>query len=210
MIRLLVKTYDNHKKYLCKTVREDYLTYRGSGNRVTDDLEVIDTEVLFETEDKKVFKEVAIHYSTIWNVETNPLFLNETIEQGQGGNTGEEGYKKAKAKRSAKMLRPEYKLLRKYQKRFRFSVVDDGTNFSQWPTSKLKEELEKVYDKYGKPEDIEWNGYVQYANNRTKEHEANRAMALRKPRKRVDCPKCGMNVGSNNLTRHQRGPKCGG
>ena len=87
MIRLLLKTYDNHKKYLCKRESEDYLEYKGSGNNITSDLKVIDTEVLLATEDRELFKEVGIYYSKLWNVVENPLFLNMKLEEGDGGDT---------------------------------------------------------------------------------------------------------------------------
>lgn len=87
MIRLLVKTYDNHKKYLCKSESDGYVKYKGSGVQVTEDLTVIDTEVLFETEDRKLFKEMGIYYSKLWNVVENPLFLNLKMEEGDGGDT---------------------------------------------------------------------------------------------------------------------------
>ena len=88
MIRLLLKTYDNGKKYLCKREKDDYLTYRGSGKNITDDLVLVDTEVLFETEDSKLFKKTALYYSNLWSVDTNSSFLNIVKEEGQGGNTG--------------------------------------------------------------------------------------------------------------------------
>ena len=87
MIRLLLKTYNNNKKYLCKSESNNYTKYRGSGDNITDDLIVIDTEVLLETEDKALFKEVGIYYSKLWNVVDNPLFLNKKYEEGDGGDT---------------------------------------------------------------------------------------------------------------------------
>ena len=87
MIRLLLKTYTNGKKYLCKRESDDYLTYLGSGKNVTEDLVLEKTDVLFETEDRDEFKKVGIYFSELFDVVNDPNFLNEKLEEGDGGDT---------------------------------------------------------------------------------------------------------------------------
>ena len=87
MIRLLIKTFDNDKKYLCKRELDDYMTYRGSGVNVTDDLILVGTEILFETEDKEEFKRVGRYYSELFDVEKSSEWLNIRNEDGDGGDT---------------------------------------------------------------------------------------------------------------------------
>ena len=161
MIRLLLKTYNNYKKYLCKRESDDYMNYRGSGNNITDDLIVIDTEVLLETEDKKLFKEVGIYYSNLWNIVDNPLFLNKTREEGQGGNIGSNGYKSQQEKKNIKKNRPIVIKIKKYQKKFKhregIRIAKIGENWSLWDDHKLCNTLNYLENKFGKFDEIDWD-----------------------------------------------------
>ena len=89
MNRLLLKEYTNGKKYLCKTTREDWETYLGSGNDVKSnpDLVLKKTTLLGEYETNEELREYGIYYSELWDVVNDPMFLNQTREEGQGGYT---------------------------------------------------------------------------------------------------------------------------
>lgn len=92
MIRLMIKEHLVTKlKYLCKSERIDYELYTGSGTRWLSHLKIhgkfIKTTVLFETEDKNLFKQTALYYSELFNVVKDPAWANCIPEQGEGGNT---------------------------------------------------------------------------------------------------------------------------
>lgn len=155
------------------------MNYRGSGNliRANKNISLIDTEVLFETEDKQIFKEVALYYSHLWNVEKNELFLNQTIEEGQGGYAGEEAYRISLLKRKAKVERPSVKLIEKYIKRFRPFRFEEGKKDKSFKwryqtNDWLDEKLVFLFEKFGKPETIDWDfdgrGYTKHTEE-TKE-----------------------------------------
>jgi hypothetical protein len=91
MIYLYLKTHNvTGLKYLGKTTKDPY-TYNGSGKKWSYHLKVhgcdISTLVLFCTEDKEKFKNVALKVSKSLNIVESPEFANLTYEEGQGGNT---------------------------------------------------------------------------------------------------------------------------
>lgn len=95
-IYLYLKTHNTTGlKYLGKTI-EDPHTYKGSGLVWNRHLQIhgedVTTKILFQTEDKALFKEVALHYSRLWDVVNSSEFANLTEESGQGGAT-RSGYK---------------------------------------------------------------------------------------------------------------------
>jgi len=91
----MIKTHkETGLKYLCKCENRDPYKYKGSGTywkehlrRFGNSIKDITTKVLFETDDVNVFKEKALHYSKLWEVDTNPNFANYILEQGDGGDT---------------------------------------------------------------------------------------------------------------------------
>ena len=87
MERLLLKEYTNGKKYLCKTSKNDWENYKGSGNSITEDLVLEKTTLLGEFETREELKPVGLYYSDLWNVVNDDTFLNQTKEEGQGGYT---------------------------------------------------------------------------------------------------------------------------
>lgn len=88
MFRLLLKEYTNGKKYLCKSEKEDWKEYLGSGNSVKNkDLVLKETTLLGEFETNQELKEMGIYYSDLWDVVNSNTFLNEIREEGQGGYT---------------------------------------------------------------------------------------------------------------------------
>ena len=92
MIRLLIKTHKKTGlKYLCKTEREDWETYLGSGKYWKKHLRKhgndITTQLLFETEDKTLFKQVSKEKSIEYDVVNSKLWANLVNEEGDGGNT---------------------------------------------------------------------------------------------------------------------------
>lgn len=91
MIYLYLKTHNiTGLKYLGKTVTDPFM-YRGSGKYWRRHLDVhgedVTTEILFQSEDKNIFKEKAIYYSNLYNVIESKEFANIVPEMGDGGDT---------------------------------------------------------------------------------------------------------------------------
>lgn len=93
MYKLMVKTHERTGfKYLCKTEKEDHLTYHGSGTEWKRHLaehgsDCIKTEVLLQVSDLEEFKFWARFYSHKYNVVESPEWANMRIEEGDGGDT---------------------------------------------------------------------------------------------------------------------------
>ena len=87
---LYVKTHPTGLKYLGKTVGDPH-SYKGSGTHWLRHLnkhgEEHTTEILFETDDKELFKEKALYYSNLYNVVESKEWANIVPEQGDGGDT---------------------------------------------------------------------------------------------------------------------------
>ena len=78
-------------KYLGVTKNNPH-TYKGSGKHWKSHLKVhgndVTTRVLLETDCTEELKREGIRYSHLWDIVDSPLFANLTVEEGQGGNTG--------------------------------------------------------------------------------------------------------------------------
>ena len=87
---LYVKTHSTGLKYLGKTEQDPH-KYKGSGTHWIRHLnkygEEHTTEILFETDDKKLFKEKALYYSNLYDVVKSKEWANIVPEQGDGGDT---------------------------------------------------------------------------------------------------------------------------
>ena len=91
MIYLYLKTHKKTGlKYLGKTIKNPF-EYKGSGNFWINHLKKygndVDTQILFQTEDKELFRKVAKEFSIKYNIVESKEFANLTIEEGQGGQT---------------------------------------------------------------------------------------------------------------------------
>jgi len=91
MIYLYVKTHNlTGLKYLGKTTHNPY-KYNGSGKYWQRHLKEhgydITTEVIFQSDSKETFKDVALYYSKLWNIVESNEWANLTLEEGQGGST---------------------------------------------------------------------------------------------------------------------------
>lgn len=79
-------------KYLGKTVSSNPHKYRGSGKIWSLHIKKhgydVTTEILFETEDKDLLRDVGLHYSKLWNVVESKDWANLTEENGDGGSNG--------------------------------------------------------------------------------------------------------------------------
>ena len=101
MIYLYVKTHNKTGlKYLGKTIADPF-TYKGSGTYWKRHIDKhgydVTTEVIFQTEDKVIFKEKALYFSELFDVVKSKEWANQTKEEGQGGNTN--NYKRGKGSR---------------------------------------------------------------------------------------------------------------
>ena len=104
MYYLYVKT---HKatgiKYLGQTSRNPY-QYNGSGKRWTNIIRKygndVETEIIFESNNKEELKTKGIYYSQLWNVVKDPKWANIINEEGTGGDTSNSpNYKKSLSNR---------------------------------------------------------------------------------------------------------------
>jgi hypothetical protein len=92
MYRLLIKTHCNTGlKYLCKTVKDDYISYKGSGKYWKQHIKKhgnnIKTEVLYESFSLEDFNRVCLEYSIKYNVAESNEWANLIPETGlDGGN----------------------------------------------------------------------------------------------------------------------------
>jgi hypothetical protein len=104
----MIKHYSNGTKYLCQTKRDDWETYKGSGNLVKNSQKLIllKTELLGQFETKEELKEMGIFFSTLFNVVEDKTFLNLTNEEGQGGYTS---YSKDRNSKISKKLKNKAK-----------------------------------------------------------------------------------------------------
>lgn len=95
MYRLLIKTHCvTGLKYLCKTIKEDYISYKGSGKYWKEHLKKhgrnVKTEVLYETECLNTFNKVCLNYSIEHNILESNEWANLIHENGlDGGNRWE-------------------------------------------------------------------------------------------------------------------------
>ena len=92
MIKLYLKVHNKTGlKYLGKTEQADAHTYTGSGTYWKRHLSKhgndYSTTILFETDDKELFKTVAQYYSNKFDVVNNKEFANIVPEEGDGGDT---------------------------------------------------------------------------------------------------------------------------
>lgn len=88
---LYLKTHNvTGLKYLGKTERSDFHTYRGSGVYWKRHLKVhgcdYHTVCLLKTESQEELRETGLFFSRIWNVVNSDEFANLTEEDGNGGS----------------------------------------------------------------------------------------------------------------------------
>lgn len=91
MKKLYLKTHNiTGLKYLGYTSKEDAHSYEGSGKRWIRHIKKhgydVTTQILFETEDAELFKQVALEYSEKWDVVSSKEFANLMNETGSGGD----------------------------------------------------------------------------------------------------------------------------
>lgn len=104
MIYLYLKTHNiTGLKYLGKTEKDPF-AYLGSGSYWKKHIKIhgkdITTEILFQTEDKEVFKQTALRISEELDVVNSPSFANMRPEDGDGGDTSQtDSYKKSRQQR---------------------------------------------------------------------------------------------------------------
>ncbi len=77
-------------KYLGQTSKDPF-KYKGSGTRWINHIKkhgnIVDTEILFESENKNDIKEKGKYYSNLWNVVEDKSWANIVPEEGTGGDT---------------------------------------------------------------------------------------------------------------------------
>jgi hypothetical protein len=114
MYRLLVKTHAvTGLKYLCKTVKKDYLSYKGSGKYWRQHLKKygpdIKTELLYETECLVEFNRVCLEYSSKYNVAESDEWANLIPENGMDGGNRWESLDKERQEQVRMLQRKRYK-----------------------------------------------------------------------------------------------------
>lgn len=96
MIYLYLKTHNKTGlKYIGKTTKDPF-KYNGSGKYWKRHLKQhgidITTEILFQTEDKEIFKQKALDYSKKYNIVESDEYANLIDEKGDGGFTHNNPY----------------------------------------------------------------------------------------------------------------------
>ena len=204
---LYLKESPQGKKYLGKTSQDPY-KYLGSGilwkqHLKKHKIKAVDlkTTILFESEDKEEFREVAKSYSEKWDVVNNPEFCNLTIEEGQGGDTANlinyskrttfnPNPKGSKGHSSGTLFYHKEDLT----KRIKTSQIEEyeaqGWRKGMSPISK-----QNFKGWAGEPWNKGRKGYT--VNNKSKGNHPNS-----RPQKRVVCSYCGKEGGITNMTRH--------
>src|ERR1017187_7792815 len=91
MYRLLLKIHNKTGlKYLCKTEKDDYINYLGSGTDWKPHLKKygrdVSTELLFETENFEEFRKVALAESIERDIVNSKEYANLKMEVGDGGD----------------------------------------------------------------------------------------------------------------------------
>lgn len=86
--KLMIKTHDiTGLKYLCKTIRDDWNSYPGSGTAWKKHLQEngkhFTTELLYETSDLETFKDIAAKKSKEFDVVNSKLWANKIPETGE-------------------------------------------------------------------------------------------------------------------------------
>jgi hypothetical protein len=94
MIYLYVKTHKKTGlKYLGKTSNKDPIRYKGSGTYWRRHLKKhgndIETEILFQSENKEEIREKGLYYSELWKVTESKDWANIIEESGDGGDTSQ-------------------------------------------------------------------------------------------------------------------------
>lgn len=159
VFKLMVKTHKTTGlKYLCITKRKNYEEYLGSGVYWKKHLEkygkLITTEILFETDDYKLFVDKCNHFSIMYDVVSSNEWANIVPETGYNNNDGlpnvvlfwmhaDEETKKEIIKRRSENIRKGH-----YSK---------------------KDNADKIYHVIGSKVSYWW----ETANNETKEHILN-------------------------------------
>lgn len=121
MIYLYLKTHNKTGlKYLGKTISDNPYDYQGSGKlwkrHINKHGYDVTTEILAESEDKEVIKNLGIYYSNLWNVVENNTFANLVPEMGDGGAQIWSKESREKVSRSLKGYKHSEETKRKYSK----------------------------------------------------------------------------------------------
>jgi hypothetical protein len=103
-------------KYLGYT-KNDPFKYKGSGKYWKSHIDAhgycVDTEILFQTQNKDDIKPIGVYYSNLWNIVESKEWANLKLEEGDGGACATSGqhmklekYKKMSRERNNQ---PEFK-----------------------------------------------------------------------------------------------------
>jgi hypothetical protein len=167
MYYLYVKT---HKltgiKYLGQTSRDPYW-YKGSGKRWINILKKyggdVDTEVIFESDNKDDIRDKGIYYSNLWNVVEDDNWANIVNEEGTGGNTSDS---------------PNYKEAIKYRDLSKLKTKEHR--------KKVSESTKKAWAKKLNSPDFDLEAYKKMCAERTRAMWAQRGFTDEDRKKRAD------------------------
>jgi hypothetical protein len=205
MLTLYLKEHNKTGlKYLGKTVKDAH-TYSGSGIRWKAHLKKhgkdISTTILFQCEDKKEFKKVALEYSHKWNIVESHWFANLMNEEGQGGMTGNQWKKGHTTWNKGLKVGPtgpqteEHK--EKRESTMRKEIIIDGTTYSCTKEASAAVGIPiSTLNYYGKihgRENVSLKEYKKYPNR------ANNIGSINKIA--IECPHCGKTANAGNMQR---------
>jgi hypothetical protein len=190
MLRLLVKRHNQTGlKYLCKTERDDWVNYPGSGKVWQRHLRKhgfdFSTLLLFETDDMDSFQEMGITYSNAFDIVKSKEWANLCNEDGGGcrlGKSYEEMWGLEKAEKE------------KEKRRAQFLNSNPNANGSSMRGKKQSKKQKLTVSQMfkGKTKTLE------HRKNLSLSHIGNIPGNKGMKWPKVECPHCHKMVGSNN------------
>lgn len=149
MYYLMIKTHNKTGlKYLCKTEREDYDLYLGSGVHWKRHLKKhgidVSSEVIFKTDDFELFKNTCLKYSERFDVVKSKDWANMIVETGTDGILGYKHTPESKKKISDASKNKRKKLSKEHREKISNTLKGKPMSCSLKGVPKSKEHREKI------------------------------------------------------------------
>lgn len=177
MFKLMIKTHKvTGLKYLCITKRQNYKKYLGSGTYWKNHLEKhgrdIETQLIFSTEDYRIFVDKCNHYSMLYDVVFSKEWANLVPETGYNNNDGlpnvvlfwmyadEETKREIIKKRNASIKENHYS--KKETSAEIYEII--GAKVSQWWENMNDETKTRILSNL-------WEGHRKWRNNLSEEEK---------------------------------------
>lgn len=210
-IYLYIKTHNiTGLKYLGKTTKDPF-KYSGSGKHWVRHIKKhgnnVTTEIIFQTDDRQIFKEYALEYSILHNIVESTLWANLMMETGTGGSNPNASTPESIEKAKQTRIKNNKKWTQSEDSNKKRSVSHTGRK-------KSLESIQKSIDvrkKNGTFNNVSWTkeSHPEYAQKvsdalsgkpKTDEHKANMRFRVQDTTILV-CPHCGRSGDYKNMKR---------